>query len=277
MRFRILGPLEVWSDEGWAAISAAKWRSLLACLLLRPGQLVSTETLIFELWGDSPPAKANNLVSIYVHRLRRMIGDTEGRVLVYRAPGYLLRIGPGDLDLQEFEARVAAGRDALVAADPETAAAVLAEALALWRGPLLADVPPSPQIINESERTGELQLAAAELRIRADLDCGRPAQVVPELRRLVAENPLREGLWYLLMRALDEAGRHAEALETFIQARQVISGELGVEPGAELQRLYAKLLAADASSAPARNRAASADVSVQPRQAAEPPPAAGAA
>src|SRR5215469_462741 len=135
MRFRILGPLEVWSDnEGWAAIGAPKWRSLLACLLVRPGQLISTESLILELRGDSPPATANNLVSIYVHRLRRMIGDTEGRMLVYRAPGYLLRIGPDDLDLSVFQSLVADGRKKLDNADPEGAAAVLAEALGLWRG-----------------------------------------------------------------------------------------------------------------------------------------------
>jgi len=254
MRFRILGPLEVWSEEGWTAVSAPKWRSLLACLLLRRGQLVSTESLIFELWGDSPPAKANNLVSIYVHRLRRLIGDAEGRTLAYRAPGYVLRIGPDDLDMQEFESLVAAGRSALAAADPETAAALLAKALGLWRGPLLADVPQSPLIATEAERTGELQLAAAELRIEADLACGRAAQVVPELRRLVAENPIREGLWLLLMRALDEAGRHAEALETYTQARQTISEELGVDPGAELQRMYGELLAADAPSPSAAAR-----------------------
>jgi DNA-binding SARP family transcriptional activator len=250
MRFRVLGPLEVWSEEGWMAISAPKWRALLACLLLRRGQLVSTDSLILELWGDNPPAKANNLVSIYVHRLRRLIGDTEGRTLVHRAPGYMLRIGPDDTDIQEFESLVADGRSAL-AADPESAAGLLTEALGLWRGPLLADVPPSALITTEAERADELRLAASELRIEADLACGRSAQVIPELRRLVAENRIREGLWLLLMRALDEAGRHAEALETYTQARQAISEELGVDPGAELQRLYAELLAADASSASA--------------------------
>src|SRR5215469_17298013 len=250
MRFRILGPLEVWSDnEGWAAIGAPKWRSLLACLLVRPGQLISTESLILELWGDSPPAKANNLVSIYVHRLRRMIGDSEGRLLVYRAPGYLLRVAPGDVDLQEFERLVADGRNALAAAEPQRAAGLLADALALWRGELLADVAPSTLISTEAERGNELRLDAAELRAEADLECGRAAQLVPELRRLVGENPIREGLWLLLIRALDEAGRHAEALETYTQARQVIADELGVDPGAELQELYAQLLAADASSA----------------------------
>jgi DNA-binding SARP family transcriptional activator len=277
MRFRILGPLEVWSStEGWTPVSAPKWRSLLACLLLRSGQLVSTESLIFELWGDNPPAKANNLVSIYVHRLRRLIGDAEGRVLAHRAPGYLLRIGPGDLDLNEFESLVEDGSSALAAANPEGAATLLAEALGLWRGPLLADVPASALIAAESERTGELRLAAAELRIEADLSCGRSARVVPELRRLVAENPLREGFWLLMMRALDEAGRHAEALETYTQARQVISDELGVDPGAELQRLHARLLAADAAAAPPRKRPPRTDRAARTRPVAGEPPQAAA-
>jgi DNA-binding SARP family transcriptional activator len=121
VRFRILGPLEVLSPDGWTAISAAKWRSLLACLLVRPGQLVPTENLIFELWGDAPPGTANNLVSIYVHQLKKVIGDTERRVLVYRAPGYMLRIAPGDLDIQQFESLAAEGRGALAAGDPERA------------------------------------------------------------------------------------------------------------------------------------------------------------
>src|ERR1700744_5931033 len=128
MRFRILGPLEVLSPDGWTAISAPKWRSLLACLLIRSSQLVPTDVLIDELWGDNPPNTANNLVSIYVHRLRKVIGDTEGRVLVYRAPGYLLRLAPGDLDLQEFESQVVAGRNAFAAGDLEKAATLLGDA-----------------------------------------------------------------------------------------------------------------------------------------------------
>ena len=113
MRFRILGPLEVLSPEGWTAISAAKWRSLLAALLLRQGQLIPTDSLIDELWGDNPPNTANNLVSIYVHRLKKVLGDTEGKALVYRAPGYVLRVSADDLDSQVFELLVANGRGAL--------------------------------------------------------------------------------------------------------------------------------------------------------------------
>ena len=253
MRFRILGPLEVLSPEGWTGISAAKWRSLLACLLVRPGQLMPTESLIYELWGDSPPPTANNLVSIYIHRLKKVIGDTEGRMLVYRAPGYLLRVAPGDLDIQEFESLVAGGRTALGAADPERAAGLLGEALGLWRGPLFADVPPSPLLTTPAGHAAELRLDATELRVEADLACGRAAQVVAELRGLVGEHPLRERLWLLLMQALEDAGRRAEALEAFAQARQMIADELGVDPGSELRRLYAELLAADASAAaPAR-------------------------
>jgi DNA-binding SARP family transcriptional activator/tetratricopeptide (TPR) repeat protein len=251
MRFRILGPLEVLSPEGWTAISAAKWRSLLACLLVRPGQLVPTENLIFELWGDAPPSTANNLVSIYVHQLKKVIGDTERRTLVYRAPGYMLRVAPGDLDIQQFESLAAEGRGTLAAGDAERAAAQLGEALGLWRGPLLADVVPTPMLETHARRVAELWFTTTELRVEADLACGRAAQVIPELHGLVTEHPLRERLWALLMRALEEAGRRAEALETYAQARKVIADELGVDPGSELQRLYAELLAADAFPAAA--------------------------
>jgi DNA-binding SARP family transcriptional activator len=254
MRFRILGPLEVLSTEGWTAIGAPKWRSLLACLLVRPGQLVPTDVLIDEIWGDNPPHTANNLVSIYVHRLRKVINDTEGRVLVYRAPGYLLRLSPSDLDMQEFESRAADGRAALAEGDPRKAAALLGDALELWRGPLLADVPRTALLATQADRAQESRITATELRIDADLACGRAAQVVAELRGLVAEHPMRERLWLLLMRALEEAGRRAEALAVFAQAQEVIADELGVDPGAELQAFHRELLAADASSAapPAR-------------------------
>ena len=250
MRFRILGPLEVLSPDGWTSIGAPKWRSLLACLLVRPGQLMPTEILIDELWGDSPPSKANNLVSIYVHRLKKVIGDAEGEILVYRSRGYLLRVSPGDLDLQVFESLANEGRDALASADPERASRLLGEALGLWRGPLLADVPQSPLMANRAGRAAELRFTTTELRIEADLECGRAIQVIPELRGLVAEHPLRERLWGLLMRALEEAGRRAEALQAYAQARQMISDELGIDPGSELQRLYTELLAADAASQP---------------------------
>jgi DNA-binding SARP family transcriptional activator len=255
MRFRILGPLEVQSPTGWTAISAAKWRSLLACLLVRPGQLMTTESLMFELWGDSPPNTANNMVSIYVHRLRKeVLGDADGKMLVRRGPGYLLHVPAGEVDFQVSESLAASGRVALAAGDPERAAGLLREALGLWRGPLLADVLPSPLLDAHIDRGAGLRLDTTELRIEADLACGRGAQVVTELRGLVTEHPLRERLWALLMRALEEAGRRAEALETYAHARQVIADEIGVGPGDELQRLHADLLAADEWSASLKHR-----------------------
>jgi len=248
MRFRLLGPVEIRDGESWRAIGAPKWRSLLAVLLINANQVVSVDTLIDELWGEAVPAKAGNLVSIYVLRLRRMIGDSDGRVLVTRSPGYLLRTGDDGTDVQVFEAKTRDGRRALTKGAPDDAARHLAEALALWRGTPLADVPRSAIVAAEAERLAELRLDTAELRITAELACGEHAQVVPELRRLLADHPLREGLWLLLMQALDGSGRHAEALDAYGQARAQISDELGVDPGPELRRLYAKLLSADSDS-----------------------------
>jgi DNA-binding SARP family transcriptional activator len=245
MRFRLLGPLEVRVGEGWRGIGAPKWRSVLAVLLIKAGQIVPADVLINEVWGDAPPAKATNLISIYVLRLRRLLGDADSTLLVTRAPGYQLRIGAADSDAQVFEAMVRDGRRALAAGDAEGAATQLAEALALWHGTPLADVPQTPLVEEEAERLAELRLDAAELRIRAELACGGHAQVIPELRRLLASHPLREGLWLLLMQALDGAGRHAEALDAYSQARSAISDELGVDPGAELRQFYAGLLARD--------------------------------
>ena len=246
MKFRLLGPLEYRAGEDdWRGIGAPKWRSVLAALLIKAGQIVPADVLINEVWGDTPPAKAGNLISIYVLRLRRLLGDTDSTVLVTRAPGYLLRLERGDTDAQVFEDLVREGRRAHGAGDSERAAALLAEALALWHGSPLADVPATTLVETEAERLDELRLDAAELRIRAELACGSHAQVIPDLRRLLADHALRENLWLLLMQALDGAGRHAEALDTYGQARRVLVEELGVDPGAELRQYHAELLAKD--------------------------------
>src|SRR5579859_5370107 len=138
MKFRLLGPLEIWAGEDWRPIGAPKWRSLLAALLINAGQAVSADVLINEVWGDTPPARAGNLVSIYVLRLRRLLGDTDSTILVTRTPGYMLRLASGDTDAQVFENLVREGRRAYGAGDSERAAALLAEALALWHGSPLA-------------------------------------------------------------------------------------------------------------------------------------------
>jgi DNA-binding SARP family transcriptional activator len=248
VRFRILGPLEIWTGQDWSGIGASKWRALLTALLLNPGRVVSAERLIAELWGDVPPDRAANLISVYVFRLRRLIDDPRGQVLVTRAPGYQLQLGSGDLDAFAFESLASDGRHALAAGDAPLAADRLAQALALWRGAALADVPPSALVAAEAGRLEELRLATQELRITADLHCGMSDQLVPELRRLISDHPLREGLWALLMQTLEQAGRRAEAIAAFGEARTLISDELGVDPGPELRQLYRGLLAADAAT-----------------------------
>jgi DNA-binding SARP family transcriptional activator len=243
--FRLLGPLEAWTGEDWEAIGAPKQRSILATLLLHPGEPVSTDLLIDEAWPSGPPAKAGNLVSVYVHHLRRLIGDAEGQVLITRAPGYQVVLGPGALDADQFDGLVAAGRGALAGAEPARAVDLLTEALGCWRGRALADVPPTQLITAEAGRLEESRVVAVELRAEASIACGRHAEVVPELGRLVADWPLREKLWVLLMVALVGAGRQAEALEVYARARTVIADELGVDPGRELQQLYQQILNAD--------------------------------
>jgi DNA-binding SARP family transcriptional activator len=247
-KFRLLGPLEVSVDEEWRGINAPKWRSVLAALLINAGQIVSVDMLIDEVWDGTAPTKAGNLISIYVLRLRRMLGEDGGKLLVTRSPGYQLRVGTADTDVRQFEAMVLDGRNALAAGNPSDAAGLLAQALALWRGSPLADVPRSALVSREAERLAELRLDASELRITAELACGGHAAVVADLRRLLADNPFREGLWVLLMKALNGSGRHAEALDAYGQARKVISEELGVDPGAELRKLYYDLLAEDADA-----------------------------
>jgi len=250
MRFRVLGPLEVQVDGNWSGINAPKWRTVLAVLLLQPGQIVSTDQLIGEVWPADTPARATNLVSVYVLRLRRLIGDAEGRVLVTRAPGYQLRVPAEDIDAHRFTRLVAAGRKELAAGAAQPAAGLLAEALSLWRGSrALADVPPSAVVSAEASRLEEARIEALGLRISADLGCGRSAEVVGEIRRLLADHPLREGLWALLMRALFSSGQQAQALAAYARARTVIADELGVDPSAELRHLYEQMLQADAGTA----------------------------
>ena len=252
MLFRMLGPLEVQVDGEWKGIGASKWRTVLAVLLLNRGQLVSTPQLIEEVWPSSPPATATNLVSVYVHRLRRQLGGDGQQLLVTRSPGYQLLAAPEDIDAQRFAALVAEGRKALAGQDAVRAAELLCEAEGLWQGTrALADVPSSSPLVSaEASRLEECRVEAHQLRIQADLGCGRHAQVVSELRRLLTDYPIREELWRLLMQALYTSGRQAEALEAYAQARQLIADELGVDPGPELRGLHEQILQADAGAGP---------------------------
>jgi DNA-binding SARP family transcriptional activator len=238
MDFRLLGPLEVIERDRPLALGGVKQRSLLAILLLEANELVSTDRLIDQLWGATPPATCAKSIQVYVSRLRKELGD--GR-LATRAPGYVLRVEPSELDLARFEQLAAEARRA----SPETAARKLREALALWRGPPLADLAYEPFAQAEIARLEEMRLAVLEQRIDADLALGRHADLVGELEALIARHPLREGLRAQLMLALYRSARQAEALDAYRQARRELDEELGLEPSERLKLLEQAILRHD--------------------------------
>ena len=241
LEFKVLGPLEVRRDGSTLALAGGKPRAVLAVLLLHANEPVSAERLAGALWGEDAPAKATRTVLVHVSRLRRALGDDE-LVTTSRA-GYRLRVRPGELDLEQFERLVEDGRRALAEARAEQAGALLREALALWRGPALADVAFEPFAVAEIARLEEERVAAVEARVEADLAAGRGAELVPELQRLVGEHPLRERLHGQLMLALYRAGRQSEALEAYRRAREMLVEQLGIEPGEELRELEQAILA----------------------------------
>ena len=190
MEFRILGPFEVRAGGRPVALGGAKPRAVLAMLALHSEQPVSAERLAAAVWGEDVPPSAVKTVQAYVARLRKALGDPD--VLVSTPAGYRLRLRPGELDAERFEQHVAEGRRALDAGRGEEAAAALREALALWRGPPLAELADSAFAPAEIARLEEQHLAALELRVDADLAAGRHAELVGELRQLTQRHPLRE-------------------------------------------------------------------------------------
>ena len=251
MRYRILGPLELWTGEEWVSLNAPKWRIVLATLLLQPRQMVPAARLVDELWPGDPPGGARKLVSLYVMRVRRILGDGEGRMLVTRPPGYQLLVERDDVDVRRFDDLKGRGRQALADRQPGPAAALLAEALALWRGPSLGDVPRAPLVTVAASQLEESRLEAVELSGEAALACGRHRELVAGLRRLVDEHPLRESFRSQLMLALYRCGRQTEALACYQQARRALVDQAGLEPGPGLTRLHQQILRSDPSLLPA--------------------------
>jgi DNA-binding SARP family transcriptional activator len=237
--FRLLGPLEVLVDGTPLRIAAAKPRALLALLLLNRNRVVPTERLIDELWGDEPPARATKALQVYVSQLRKALGAER---LVTRPPGYELRVGEGELDVDRFEALTGAAR---ATTDPKDAAAGFGEALALWRGPALREFRSEPFAETAAARLEDLRLAAVEDRIQAELEAGASGQAIPELEELVAAEPLRERPRELLMLALYRSGRQADALDVYRRTRELFVDELGIEPGPALRELEQAVLRQD--------------------------------
>src|SRR5712691_4523514 len=263
MEFRILGPLELRRHGRPIPLAAAKHRALVAILLLNANRPVPSDRLIEELWGGHPPASARKTLHTYVSKLRPVLGDS---MLVTRPAGYELRIEPGTLDVDQFERLLAEAKEAT----PSEAAAKLRAALALWRGPPLADFVYEPFAQAEIARLEELRMAALEHRVNADLALDRHAELIGELEALVAEHPLRERLRAQLMLALYRAGRQADALAVYREGRRALVDELGIEPSTPLQELERAILRHDASLEPAA--AVSAPLPASPHTAALPTP-----
>ena len=228
--FRILGPLEVIEDGTVLELGAQKQRTVLAVLLLHANAVVSTDRLIDAVWEDDPPARADKALQVYVSHLRKVVGKER---LLTRAPGYVLTVADGELDLSRFESLLSDGRPR--------------DALALWRGPPLADVGYSRFAQPAIARLEELRVAALEACLDEDLAAGRYTQLIGELDRLVREYPSRERLREQLMLALYRGGRQADALEVYQQGRRLLSDELGLEPGEALKDLQRAILAHDPS------------------------------
>jgi YVTN family beta-propeller protein len=226
------------------AVGGGRQRALLALLLVHAGEVVSRDRLIEELWAGEPPPSGPQSLDAYLSRLRRAFREVgAGDVLVTRAPGYVLQVE--ETDARRFEALAAEGREALAAGEAERAAQVLAEALALWRGTAYAEVADEPWARAEAGRLAGLRLSATEDRIEAELALGRHRALVPELELLAAREPTRERLVGQLMLALYRCGRQAGALAAYRAVRCSLVEELGLEPGPELRRLEAAVLAQD--------------------------------
>src|SRR3954452_9515740 len=240
MQFRILGPLEVGSDDGVIALGGPLPRALLAVLLLRANEPVSVARLTGALWGEDATAGSGRTLQIYVSRLRKALGERDR--LIISPAGYLVRALPDELDAERFECRVTEGLEALAARQLERAASVLRDALSLWRGPALAELASVWLAPAELARLEQRRLLAVEARVDAELGLGRHAELVVELQSLAAEHPWRERLHAQLMLSLYRSGRQAEALEAYRHARAVLVEQLGLEPGAELHELQRAIL-----------------------------------
>lgn len=245
MRFRLLGLLEVVDDGRRIEFVRGKERALLALLLLSANEPVSTDRVIEALWDDRPPEHATKTVQIHVSRLRKRL---DARRLTTTPGGYLLRVAPGELDVDEFEALAARGRSALVDGDIQGAVSNLTGALGLWSGPALADFRFESFAQDAARRLDEVKAAVEADLVDAQLAAGE--DVIPQIEELVAENPLWERPRRQLMLALYREGRQGEALDVYRRTRELLADELGLDPSPELEALERSILVA-----PARDRA----------------------
>jgi DNA-binding SARP family transcriptional activator len=262
MEFRILGPLEVVERGRVLALGGSRQRTLLALLLTRANEVVSSDRLIDELWRGRPPKTAVNALQYHISQLRKTLAPSEA--IVTREPGYVIRVGPDELDLLRFERLVEEAREA----PPEVATQLLHTALGLWRGPALGDLAYESFAQAEILRLEELRLGALERCFEADFALARHSEVVSELEALVRQHPLREGFRAQLMLALYSSGRQADALEVYRETRRVLVDELGIEPSPGIQELEQAILRHDPDLIPANGRTGVVSTLASPRQRA---------
>jgi YVTN family beta-propeller protein len=244
MDFKLLGAIEVSTDEGALALGGPRPRAILADLALNVGRTVPTGQLTGDLWGDLPPASAVQTVETYVYRLRRALdaAGPHGVSLVRRPTGYMLDARPESVDVWRFRDLAARGGAALERGDAATALTHMRAALELWRGPALADIREAAFALLAAQRLEDERLTAVEALTAARLQLGQHRELVAELETLIAGSPYREALHAQLMLALYRSGRQAEALAAFRRVRELLSGELGIEPGRDLRQLERAVL-----------------------------------
>ena len=242
MQVRMLGPFQLEEAGRRITIGGLRRRAVLASLVLRANEVVPSEQLLVDLWGEDSPPSAANALQAAISRVRRTLPPAR---LITRAPGYALRIFPEELDVSQFEQLVSEGREVLAEGAAAQAARTLSQALSLWQGPALADFRYEPFAQAEIARLEELHLTCLEERIEADLALGSASVLIPELRQLVSEHPVRERLRGQLMLALYRDGRQTEALEVYREFRSVLREELGLDTTPLLRELEAAILRHD--------------------------------
>lgn len=247
-RFNILGNLEVVHDGRCMTPSPPKVRSVLALLVVRANQVVHPDSLIEELWGQSPPKSAMTTLQTYIYHLRKIFAEGQltaaygEELLVTRLPGYILRIPKHGLDAEVFDRLVREGQDQLRRGCHARAARLLQEALSLWTGSALANVPLGSELEAYAVALEERRMHALELRIQADMELGRHRELIGELRMLTAAYPFNEWFSSQLITALAQTGRRSDALHAYQKMRAVLRSELGLEPSPDLERAQRDVL-----------------------------------
>ncbi|AZM94075.1 MULTISPECIES: AfsR/SARP family transcriptional regulator [Streptomyces] len=248
MRFNLIGPFEIVTDDGRTLRPGTpKVCQTLALLLTRPNEIVTADALIQELWGEKPPRSAVTTLQTYVYHARRMFANEgltpEGRpLIVTNPPGYSILVEDSEIDIRIFERLVTRARAELSAGDALTALHTVREALELWRGPALSNFPAGDMLAGHVVHLEELRIRAFEIRIACEEQLGWHRESIPELRRLINDYPLNEWFHSQLIGALGAAGRRAEALQAYQNLRRLLADELGLEPSLELKQLQARLL-----------------------------------